>query len=179
MLMTCGNVFFCNTFTFIRATRECLLMKKVVTFQNLQKYKTHAWNKVNNGKIRLRMVETILTITLENYFNLLKVQISICLKKNKLYYYFLARGCTLDIKPLSYFPTNLFDHYSIICIIICKEKQTDERVEMLISCVNKNLHDSIISVRVKVLSGIIGLASSRLLQCLLQGRKKSGHVYVC
>jgi hypothetical protein len=170
--MYCGDVIFCNTFTFIRATRECLL----VTFKNLQKYKTHAWNKVNNGKIRLRMVETILTITLDNYFNLLKVQISICLKMNKLYYYFLARGCTRDIKPLSYFPTNLFDHYTIICIIICKEKQTDERVEMLISCVIKN---SIISVRVNVLSGIIGLASSRLLQCLLQGRKKSGHVYVC
>jgi len=64
-------------------------------------------------------------------------------------------------------------------MIICKEKQTDERVGMLLSCVKTNLHDSIISVRVKVVSGITGLASSLLLKCLLQGRKMSGHVYVC
>jgi len=30
---------------------------------------------------------------------------------NKLYYYFLTRGCALDIRPLSYFPTKLFDHF--------------------------------------------------------------------
>lgn len=61
---------------------------------------------------------------------------------DKLYYNCLTKGCALDIKPLSYCITKLFDHFIgdvnvQLYAVIYKEKQTDERVGILLSCIKK------------------------------------------